>query len=82
MRQTQNPFGFMEGAWSEIYSYNIDPVQLLLGDKPVPQRNEQVIENIRMKRKLQNIKGKVNNLSLPFKYKSEVEKILKIKEKF
>lgn len=52
MRQTQNPFGFMEGAWSEIYSYNIDPVQLLLGDKPVPQRNELVIENIRMKRKL------------------------------
>jgi hypothetical protein len=40
MRQTQNPFGYMEGAWSEVYLNNVDPVQLLLGEKPVPYRNE------------------------------------------
>jgi hypothetical protein len=40
MGKTQNPFGYLEGAWSEVYSNNIDPVQLLLGEKPVPYRNE------------------------------------------
>jgi hypothetical protein len=35
-----------------------------------------------MKKKLQSIKSKVDNLSMPFKYKTEAEKILKIKEKF
>ena len=71
----------MEGVWSEVYSNNVDPVQLLLGEKPVPYRNEQVIENIRMKKKLLSIKGKVDNLQMPFKYKAEAEKILRIKEK-